>query len=71
MYDAGGVWVRDPAIPKSDWVFVPTERVFGDILLLWGLSAEGANNATMQAVYRAVRVGAGAAWKNHRSHDRI
>ena len=71
VFDDGGVWVRDPEQAKSDWVFVETERVFADILLLWGLSAEGANNATMQAVYRAVRVGAGAAWKNHRSHDRI
>ena len=69
VYDEGGVWVRDPANPKSDWVFVECERVFGDILLLWGLSAEGANNATLQAVYRAVRAGAGMAWENHRSHS--
>lgn len=69
VYEEGGVWVRDPAIPESDWVFVPCERVFADILLLWGLSAEGANNATLQAVYRAVRAGAGIPWKNHRSHS--
>jgi hypothetical protein len=69
VYDEGGVWVRDPAIPKSDWVFVECERVFGDILMLWGLSAEGANNATLQAVYRAVRVAAGKAWENHGKID--
>lgn len=69
VYEEGGVWVRDPANPKSDWVFVECERVFGDILLLWGLSAEAANNATMQAVYRAVRAAAGKAWENHREKD--
>lgn len=69
VYADGGVCVRDPAIQKSDWVFVECERVFGDILLLWGLSAEGANNATMQAVYRAVRAGAGTAWENHRERS--
>ena len=69
VYDEGGVWVRDPAIPKSDWVFVECERVFGDILLLWGLSAEGANNATMRTVYAGVREFAGIPWKNHRQLD--
>lgn len=67
VYLDGGVWVRDPANPKSDWVFVECERVFSDILLLWGLSAEGANNVTLQAVYRSVRIGADKAWENHRN----
>lgn len=69
VYDEGGIWVRDPANPKSDWVFVETERVFADILLLWGLSAEGANNLTMRAVYDFVRKFAGIPWNNHRRRD--
>ena len=68
-YGDGGIWVRDPTNPASQWVFVPCERVFGDILLMWGLSAEGANNATLQAVYRAVRAGAFVAWRKHRKQD--
>lgn len=69
VYGEGGVWVRDPAIPGSDWVFVGCERVFGDILLMWGLTAEGANNATLQAVYRAVRAGAWIPWNNYRGQE--
>jgi len=69
VYDEGGVWVRDPANPKSEWVFVPCERVFGDILLMWGMTAEGANNATLQAVYRTVRAAASTPWKKHRERD--
>lgn len=68
-YDKGGLWVRDPAHPGSDWVFVAMTRVQIDVVLLWGLSAEDANNATLQAVYRAVRAGGGFAWRNHRKAD--
>ena len=67
-YADGGVWVRDPANPDSIWVFVPCTRVQCDVFLFWGLSAEGANNATLQAVYRAVRIGAGIPWRRHREH---
>lgn len=69
-YDEEGVWVRDPANPASEWVFVDIPRVQADVLMYWGISAEGANNATLQAVYRAVRVGAGFSWRNHRRKDR-
>lgn len=68
-YDKGGLWVRDPDRPGSDWVFVSMPRVQIDVVLLWGLSAEDANNATLQAVYRAVRAGGGFAWRKHRKAD--
>ena len=66
-YEDGGVWVRDPSNPASIWVFVPCTRAQCDVFLFWGLSAEGANNATLQAVYRAVRIGAGIPWRRHRN----
>ena len=66
LYKEAGIWVRDPANPKSIWIFVPAVRVHADVLMFWGISAEGANNATLQAVYRAVRAGAHIAWRNHR-----
>ena len=65
----GGVWVRDPFNVDSAWVFVKFDRVNSDILLNWGLSAEGANNATLAAVYRAVRAGGFVPWNNHRKLD--
>ena len=67
-YACGGLWVRDPA-DSHEWVFVKMPRVHVDVVLLWGLSAEGADNATLQMVYRAVRAGAGFAWKEHRKTD--
>jgi hypothetical protein len=70
LYEEAGVWVRDPSNPDSIWVFVDSKRVHADILLYWCLSAEGANNATLKAVYEAVRVGAGIPWRNHRKHER-
>ena len=65
-YGKGGLWVRDPDRPGADWVFVAMPRVQIDVVLLWGLSAEDANNATLQAVYRAVRAGGGFVWRKHR-----
>ena len=64
-YQSGGLWVRDPK-ESPEWTFVKMPRVHVDVVLLWGLSAEDADNATLQMVYRAVRAGAGFAWRKHR-----
>ena len=67
-YRDGGLFIRDPA-GSLEWTFVALDRVHVDVVLLWGLTAEGANNATLQAVYRAVRLGAGIPWRRHRAGD--
>ena len=67
-YRLGGLFIRDPA-KTEEWTFVRLDRVHVDVVLLWGLSAEGANNATLQAVYRAVRLGAAIPWRRHRADD--
>lgn len=64
-YQSGGLWVRD-ANESPNWTFVKMPRVHVDVVLLWGLSSEDADNATLQMVYRAVRAGAGFAWRRHR-----
>jgi hypothetical protein len=68
VYRTGGIYVRDPE-KDMDWVFVLLERAMGDLLLYWGLGAEDANNATLQAVARAVRLGSWVPWKRHRKLD--
>ena len=68
-YDKEGTWVRDPEAKDHSWTFVKLTRPQSDICMMWGLTAEGANNATLQAIYRAVRLGAGIPWKRHRKRD--
>ena len=64
-YLFGCCWIRKPDL-SPDWVEVPLTQVQADIKLFWGLSAESANKATQQTVYRSVRTFGRGAWKKHR-----
>ena len=60
----------------DEWTRIPLKRVEADVLLYWGLSAEGcrgheATRLECQAIYRAARSPAGAyAWRKRRLRER-
>ena len=67
-YLKAACWVR---IPGSDrWAWLPLTREMADCLLYVGLTAEDATLAEARTIYRAVRVGGGLAWRNHRREER-
>lgn len=65
IYSKSSMRVRDPA-KDAPWIVMPSKRSDADVLLHVGLSCEGATRAEAAAIYRAVRAGAGFAWRKHR-----
>jgi hypothetical protein len=64
IYRDGGVWMREGA--TGSFRFVRCTRATADLLMWQGLSSEpGMNNASARLIYRAVRLGAGFAWRRH------
>ncbi len=82
MHDAGyrdaGLWVRLPKevgvahgfeiMPggKTDWVWFPMSRAMVDTILFQSMPSLGGANGEVNAIFRAVRLGGGKAWKRHR-----
>lgn len=79
VYRDAGCWVRLPkaeaakhglSVPKgsdlSAWTWMPLTRAMADTLLFQQMPSCGGRNGEVQAIFRAVRVGAARAWRNHR-----
>lgn len=66
-YAFAACWVREPG--GRVWAHLPLTREMADCLLYVGLSAEDATLAEARAIYRAVRIGGGMAWRQHRRED--
>ena len=68
FHDAGykwaGCWVRKDA--NSEWVWVPLTRAQVDTLLFQQMPSSGGRRGESNAVFRAVRLFAGRAWRAHR-----
>jgi hypothetical protein len=78
-YRDAGCWVRLPkaeaakhglSVPKgsdlSAWAWMPLTRAMADTLLFQQMPSLGGRNGEVQAIFRAVRVGAARPWRNHR-----
>lgn len=78
-YRSAGCWVRLPTVLAkehgldvakgkvlTDWLWMPLSRAMADLLLFQQLPSSGGRNGEVQAIYRAVRLGAARAWRNHR-----
>lgn len=81
-YTHAGCWVRLPReeankyeidVPlgadRSDWIWMPLSRVMADTLLFQMMPSCGGRNGEVNAIFRAVRVGGGRAWRRHRARE--
>lgn len=66
-YLKAACWVRLPG--ACAWSWLPLTRAMADCLLYVGLTAEDATLAEARAIFRAVRIGGGIAWRQHRRAD--
>jgi len=82
-YANAGCWVRLPreealkyGVPvgpravHTDWVWMPLSRVMADTLMFQCMPC-GGRNGEVNAIFRAVRVGGGAAWRRHRERTHV
>lgn len=81
-YKSRGCWVR---MPRSDankhgidvlfdsemsiWTWMPLTRTMADTLLFQMMPSCGGRNGEINAIFRAVRVFGGSAWRQHRRRD--
>lgn len=83
-YRFRGCWVRMPRdaankfaidVPLgaelSVWTWMPLTRAMADTLLFQQMPSCGGRNGEINAIFRAVRVFGGAAWRAHRKRDRL
>lgn len=63
-YATASCWCRRP--DSSVWSRLDLDRAMADCLLYVGLTAEDATLAEARTIYRAVRIGGGVAWRQHR-----
>ena len=67
IYRDGGVFVRRS--DDEDWQWMKCTKKMADLIFFQAMTACGANNIECRAIYAAVLVGAGIAWKNHRNRE--
>ena len=51
---------------KSVWTWMPLTRRMSDTLLFQMMPSSGGRNGEVNAIFRALRLGGGAAWRHHR-----
>lgn len=83
-YRSRGCWVRMPRdaanahgidVPLgselSAWTWMPLTRGMSDTLLFQMMPSLGGRNGEVNAIFRAVRIGGGRAWKAHRAREKL
>lgn len=66
-YATASCWCRRPNAPS--WAHLDLNRAIADCLLYVGLTAEDATLAEARTIFRAVRIGGGVAWRQHRRKE--
>lgn len=68
-YRDAGCWVR--LSPAGEWDWMPLSRAQADTLLFQQMPSTGGRQGEVNAVFRALRLFGGPAWKAHRRRETV